>query len=75
MSSEQDSVEYEVGSYAKGSDVVVYVNQGGVCIFRRVVRLRPELSGKGALSLDQLRVLSARFSVGRRDVGTNDEEI
>ena len=36
----------ELGLYRHGADVVVYVNQGGVCIFRKVVELLPGLAAE-----------------------------
>ena len=58
--------ELELGLYRRGSEVVVYVNQGGVCIFRKNVGLIPELAdGDGkVVSLETLRRVSKSVRVG-----------
>ena len=58
--------ELELGLYRRGGEVVVYVNQGGVCIFRESVGLVPELAdGDGkVVSLETLRRVSKSVRVG-----------
>ena len=58
--------ELELGLYRRGGEVVVYVNQGGVCLFRENIELVPELAGEDGkvVSLETLRRVSKRVRVG-----------
>jgi hypothetical protein len=58
--------EVEVGFYPAGAGAIcVFVNQGGVCIFRERVGLHAELSGaaRGALTADVLRAMKVTLRV------------
>ena len=52
----------ELGLYRHGADVVVYINSGGCCIFRKVVELLPELAAESdpARRLAMLRHATAQ---------------
>jgi hypothetical protein len=60
--------ELELGLYRRGDEVVVYVNQGGVCIFRKNVGLVAELAGEAGkvVSLETLRRVSKSVCVGSK---------
>lgn len=55
---------FELGVYRQGSEVVVYLNQGGVCLLRERVALLPELAGGGDISVETLRRLAGTVRVG-----------
>ena len=50
----------ELALYHHGDAVTIYVNQGGVCIFRERVALIPELTASGVVSVETLRRVCAR---------------
>lgn len=58
----------ESGHYTQGSEVVVYLNQAGVCILRVRVSLLAELAGGGLVSVEKLRKASKRVRSEHRVV-------
>ena len=58
--------ELELGLYRRGGEVVIYVHQRGVCIFRETVGLVPELAGGDGkvVSLATLRRVAPSVRIG-----------
>ena len=57
-------LECECGFYPSADGaVIVFFNQGGVCLFRQRVELRPELSGEARKSLTISTLQALQLSV------------
>ena len=55
---------FELGVYRQGSEVVVHLNQGGVCLLPERISLLPELAGESGVSVETLRRLGGAVRIG-----------